>query len=146
VLLPIALFSKAFTAKQAGLAPYETELLAVYWSLILFRHYFLNHRHSDLRPIILCDHKPLAHLRTKHKLSQTDSRIVYYLSQLGYTWEHLPGPEMVNLVPDLQLACRQSASPQNKERFALHGRLHAKASLRTGTVLRLTRAISAIRK
>jgi len=101
VLLPIAFFSKAFTAKQAGLAPYETDLLAVYWSLIHFRHYLLNHRHPSLRPIILCDHKPLAHLRTKHKLSQTDSRIVDYLSQFDYTWEYLPGPEMVNLFPDL---------------------------------------------
>jgi len=101
LLLPIAFFSKAFSERQAGLAPYEAEFLAVYWSFMNFRHYLQNHQQHNLRPTVLCDHKPLAHLRLKKQLSQSDSRIVDYLSMFDYSWEWLPGDEMVKMFPNL---------------------------------------------
>jgi len=99
-LLPVAFYSSHFTKEQAADAPYIIELSAFVAGLDKFRPYLMNHRDSSLRPLCLSDHRPLAHLRTKHQLTASDSRVVDKIAEFDYDFAYLEGRKMEKLPAD----------------------------------------------
>jgi hypothetical protein len=95
MLLPVRYRSKVLEANKSGWFPYQLELLAVLDGFRTFRRYLL------FKPfLVLSDHRPLLHLRTKKQLTAYELSSLDFISMFQYDWKYLPGPKMELLPPD----------------------------------------------
>ena len=97
---PIAFFSKHLSIAQKSYSTYDRELLAVYLSVIHFKHVI-----EGRNVVVFTDHKPLVSAFNSQRVPKSDrqQRQLSYISEYICSFEHIRGAE--NIVADALSRC-----------------------------------------